>query len=93
MLQSAELSNHRAKLYLMSSSTEHWVSPIFWAPQNPERDKWIGSAARLLAAAHGDKEPNENLVEWAVSLAENFYDDPEESLSPEDAVELELSYC
>lgn len=75
-------------------TNEIWITPIFPTHcHNPERDTWIGKAALLLAAAHGDKEPNDNLVQWAVALAENFYDDPEERLTPEDAVELEISYC
>jgi len=46
----------------------------------------------LLAAAHGDRSPNENLAGWAVSMAENMYDDPEDRITPADAVDEELSY-
>jgi len=72
---------------------ENWFSPIFPnRAQDFARDKWIGEVAMLLAAAHGDRSPNENLVGWAVSMAENMYDDPEDRITPADAVDEELSY-
>lgn len=56
-----------------------------------DRRTWIAEVAQELAKRHGDAEPNQNLKDWAEALAETYFDDPEERVSPKDAVDDEFS--
>lgn len=56
-----------------------------------EREKWIADVANIWAAKFGDKEPNENLKEYARAMADTWFDDPLWKCSPGDAVDEEIS--
>jgi hypothetical protein len=56
-----------------------------------DRKCWVAQVAQELAKRHGDAEPNERLKDWAEALAENYFDDPEDRISPVEAVDEEFS--
>jgi len=63
--------------------------------QKLNRTEWVAEAARYLAILHQMDSPNKNLIGYAESLAETYYDNSEDygELDPTDAVDEDLSYA
>ena len=56
------------------------------------RPIWVMTVGYIWAWRHGCDRPNRNLLEYAEAMAQSYYDEPEELLSPAEAVDLEISY-